>query len=108
MRKAMEYIEHYEKLSESKNRYRLFYNTSARHEHHGRQFLKFYLSQQLFTFKEFCIVKRLSDISKTTNVTKLTEALLIMSFRVLKKSPCLIFCMIFEEKCLSCYILLTE
>ena len=34
MRNAMESIEHYEKLSESKNRYSLFYNASARHEHH--------------------------------------------------------------------------
>ena len=40
------------------------------------QFLNFYLHQQVFEFKEFCIEKRLSDIFKTTNVMKLAKTIL--------------------------------
>ena len=48
------------------------------------QFSKFRLRQQLFSFKEFCIEKRLSNIVKTTNVVKLTKAILKSSYRVLQ------------------------
>ena len=72
-----------------------------------RQFSKFRLSQQLFAFKEFCTNERLSNIF-TTNVTKLTKAILKSSYRVLQESPYLIPCMIFKEKYFSDYILLTD
>ena len=49
-----------------------------------RQFFKFSLCQQLFAFKEFCMEKRLSNIFKTTNVTKFTKAILKSSYRVLQ------------------------
>ena len=52
--------------------------------------------------------KRSSNIVKTTNVTKLTKANLKSTKRVLQASLCLISCMIFEEKYLSDYILLTD
>ena len=48
------------------------------------QFLKFHLRQQLFALKEFCMENRLSDIFKTTNVTKLTKAILKSSYRILQ------------------------
>ena len=65
-------------------------------------------NQQLFAFKEFCMEKWLSNIFKTTNVTKLTKAVLKSSYKVSQESPCLIFRMIFEEKYFSGYILLTD
>ena len=43
---------------------------------YGWQFLKFYLRQQLFALKEFCMETRLSNIFKTTNVTNFTKAIL--------------------------------
>ena len=52
--------------------------------------------------------KRSSNIVKTANVTKLTKANLKSSYRVLQASLRLISCMIFEEKYLSGYILLTD
>ena len=39
------------------------------------QFSKFFLRQQLFAFKEFCMEKRFSNIFKTTNVTNLTKVI---------------------------------
>ena len=48
------------------------------------QFSKFYLRQQLFAFKEFCIETRLSNIFKTTNVTNSTKIIQERSFRVLQ------------------------
>ena len=75
---------------------------------HVEQFSRFCLRQQLSVFKEFCIEKKLSNIFKTTNVTKLTKAILKSSYRVQQKSPCFISCMIFEEKYFSGYILLTD
>ena len=51
--------------------------------------------------------KRLSNIL-TVNVTKLTKAILKSSYRVLQESPSPIYCMIFEEECLSGYIVLTD
>ena len=68
---------------------------------------KFRLRQQLFTFKEFCTEKRLSSISKTTNVTRFTRAIIKSSYRVLQESSYLTACIIFEEKYFSAYILLT-
>ena len=65
------------------------------------------LMSQLFAFKEFCIEKRLFNILKTTKVTKLTEAILKSSYRVLQESPCFISCMISEETYFSGYILFT-
>ena len=52
--------------------------------------------------------KRLSNIFKTTNVTKLTKTILKSSYRILQESICLISCIIFEEKYFSGYILLTD
>ena len=52
--------------------------------------------------------KKLSNIFKTTNVMKLTKAILKSSYRVLQESLCHVSCMIFEEKYLSGYILLTD
>ena len=49
--------------------------------------------------------KRLFNIFKTTNATKVTKATLKASDRALQESPCLIFCMIFKEKYFSGYIL---
>ena len=69
---------------------------------------KILLSQQLLAFKEFCIEKRLSNIFKTKNVTKLTKAILESSYRILQESICLISCIVFEEKYLSGCILLTD
>ena len=40
--------------------------------------------QQLFTYKVFCMEKRLPNIFKTTNVTKLTKAILKRTCRVLQ------------------------
>ena len=49
------------------------------------QFLKFCLRHQLFTLKDFCMEKRLSNIFKTTNITKLIKAILKSSYnRVLQ------------------------
>ena len=48
------------------------------------QFSKFSLQQQLFAFKEFCMEIRLSNIFKTTNVTKLTEVILKSCYIVLQ------------------------
>ena len=48
------------------------------------QFSKFCLHQQLFTFKEFCMEKRMSNIFKTTNIAKLTKTILKSSCRVLQ------------------------
>ena len=42
------------------------------------------LRQQLFAFKEFCLEKRLSNIFKTLNETKLTKTTLQRSYRVLQ------------------------
>ena len=50
--------------------------------------------------------KRLPNILKTTNVTKLTKAILKSSYRVLQEPRCLISFIIFEEKYFSDYILL--
>ena len=47
------------------------------------QFSKFRLRQHLFVFKEFCRETRLSNIFKTTNVTKLTKPILESCYRVL-------------------------
>ena len=44
----------------------------------------FCLGQQLFAFKEFCMKERLYNIFKTTNITKLTKAILKSSCRVLQ------------------------
>ena len=52
--------------------------------------------------------KRLFNIFKTTNVTKLTTVFLKSSYRVLKESPYLNSCMIFKEKYFSGDILLTD
>ena len=41
-----------------------------------RSHWKFCLRQQLFAFKQFCIEKTLLNIFKTTNATKLTNAIL--------------------------------
>ena len=41
------------------------------------------MRQQLFAFNEFCMEKRLSDIFKSANVTKLTKAILKSSYRFL-------------------------
>ena len=68
----------------------------------------FRLVQRLFAFKEFYMEKRLSNIVKTTNVTKLTKVILESSYRVLQDSPCLISCMICKEKYFSGYMLLTD
>ena len=46
----------------------------------SRWTMKFCLHQQLFTFKEFCMENRLSNILKTINVTKLTKAILKGSY----------------------------
>ena len=46
--------------------------------------LEILLGQQLFTFKEFCMEKRLSSIFKTTNVTKSIKAILKSSYIVLQ------------------------
>ena len=59
------------------------------------------LTSAVFAFKEFCKEKRLSNIFKTTNVTKLTKANLK---RVLQEFPFHITCMVFEEINLSGYI----
>ena len=48
------------------------------------QFSKFYLRQQLFAFKEFCIETRLSNIFKTTNVTNLAKVTQESPYRVLQ------------------------
>ena len=50
------------------------------------QFSEFCLPQQLFAFKEFCMEKRLSNIFKTTNITKLTKAILKSSYGVLQNT----------------------
>ena len=47
------------------------------------QFLKFCLCQQLFTFKDFCMKTRLHNISKITNATNFTKAILESSHKVL-------------------------
>ena len=47
------------------------------------QFSKFRLRQYLFVFKEFCREMRLSNIFKTTSVTKLTKPILESCYRVL-------------------------
>ena len=44
----------------------------------------FFLCQQLFSFKEFHMKMRLVNILKTTNVTKLTKAILESSYIVLQ------------------------
>ena len=75
---------------------------------HVEQFSRFCLRQQLCIFKEFCMEKKLSNIFKTTSVTKLTKAILKSSYRVQQKSPCFISCISFEEKYFSGYILLTD
>ena len=68
-------------------------------------FSKLRVRQQLLAFKGFCMEKRLSNIFKTTNVTKLTKAILKSSYRVLQEPPCLISCIIFEENYFSGYVL---
>ena len=50
----------------------------------NRWFSKFRLRQQLLAFKEFCMEKRLSNIFKTTNVTKLMKTIPQSSYRVLQ------------------------
>ena len=50
---------------------------------HVEQFPKFYLHHHLFAFKKFYIETRLSNILKTTNVTKLNTVIL-GSYRVLQ------------------------
>ena len=45
---------------------------------------KFCLRQQLFAFIEFFMEKRLSNIFKTANVTKLTKIILKSSYRALQ------------------------
>ena len=52
--------------------------------------------------------KRFFNILITINVTKLTKAILKSSYRVLQEAPCLVSCMIFEEKYFSNYILLID
>ena len=52
--------------------------------------------------------KRRSNIFKTTNVSELNKAILKRSYAVLQESPCLISCMIFEEKYFFGYILLND
>ena len=50
----------------------------------------------------------MSNIFKTANVTKMSKAILKSSYKVLEESPHLISCMIFKEKHLSGYIILTD
>ena len=49
-----------------------------------RQCSKFCLRQQLFAFIEFCMEKRLSNIFKTTNATKLTKIIRKSFYRALQ------------------------
>ena len=51
---------------------------------HLEQFCELRLRQQLFAFKEFCMEMRLSNIFKTTNISKLIKAILENSHRVLQ------------------------
>ena len=48
--------------------------------------------------------KRLPNIFKTMNITKLTKAILKNSERVLQEFPCLIYCMISEEIYFSMFL----
>ena len=73
-----------------------------------RSGLKFRLRRQLFAFEELCMEKRLSNIYKTTNVTKMTKGILKSCYRVLQESSCLMSYMILEEKYFTDYILLTD
>ena len=62
-----------------------------------------------FGSKESCKEKTLSNIFKTTNVAKLTKALILIpksSYTFPQESPYLIFCMIIEAKYFCSYILL--
>ena len=52
--------------------------------------------------------KRLSNVFKTENVTKLSKTFLKSLYIALQESPSLIACMGFELKYLSGYILLTD
>ena len=77
-------------------------------EGHVRQFSKFRLRQQSFAFREFCMEKRLSNIFKTTKITKFPKSIKKGCYRVLQESPYLISSMIFEEIYFPGYILLTD
>ena len=64
--------------------------------------------EEQFHSKGYLLEMFRSHIFKTTNVTTLTKAIIKSPYRVLQESPCLISCIIFEEKCFSGYNLLSD
>ena len=51
------------------------------------QISKFWLGQQLFALKEFCMETRLSNIFKTTIVTNLAKVIQESPYKVLQVTP---------------------